>query len=166
MKPTVTPVPSPNRLLEKRNAQGRHVPSPQAGWGDVVPLRGHMLSHCSVCDLERHRRKVERLPFNGSVLCILPFDRATDRRLLVSRPYTRGCNRTHGLDKLSGRPLVRRSYAAFIEPTAILELAVGIVTEEVRRTDCPIAPCDCLRLVVKIGKREIMSLRETLHILK
>ena len=39
MKPTVTPVPSPNRLLEKRNAQGRHVPSPQAGWGDVVPQR-------------------------------------------------------------------------------------------------------------------------------
>ena len=48
MKPTITPVPSPNRLLEKRNAQGRHVPSPQAGWGDVVPLRGHMLSHCCV----------------------------------------------------------------------------------------------------------------------
>src|SRR6267154_2334786 len=53
-----------------------------------------------------------------------------------------------------------------LEGSAILELAVGIVTEEVRRTDRPIRPCDCLRLVVKIGKREIMSLRETLHILK
>ena len=166
MKPTVTPVPSPNRLLEKRNAQGRHVPSPQAGWGDVVPLRGHMLSHCSVCDLERHRRKVERLPFNGSVLCILPFDRATDRRLLVSRRHTYRRNGTHGLDKLTGRPLAGRSYAAFVEPAAILELAVSIVTEEVRRTDRPIRPCDYLRLVVKIGKREIVSLRETLHILK
>src|SRR6516165_8716052 len=94
---------------------------------------------------------------SGSGLCVLPFDRATDRRLLVSRRHTLGRNRTHGLDKLTGRPLARRSYAAFVEPAAILELAVGIITEEVRRTDRPIRPCDCLcRLVVKIGKWEIM----------
>src|SRR5262249_38031835 len=103
---------------------------------------------------------------NGSVLCVLPFDRAADGRLLVSRRHTGGRDRTHGLDKLSGRPRARRICAAFVEPAAILELAVCIVTEEVRRTDRPIPPCDCLRLVVKIGKREIMSFRETLHILK
>src|SRR4029077_9228520 len=75
-------------------------------------------------------------------------------------------NRTHGLDKLSGRPRARRSCAAFAEPAAILELAVGIVTEEVRRTDRSKRSSDCLGLVVEIRKREIMSLRETLHNLK
>src|SRR5260370_39861038 len=68
----------------------------------------------------------------------------------------------HGLDKLSERPRARRSCTAFVEPAAVLELAVGVVTEEVRRTDRPIRPRDCLGLVVKIAKREIMSLRETL----
>src|SRR5262249_22215610 len=80
--------------------------------------------------------------------------------------HTGGRNRTHSVDKLSGRSRARRSRAAFVEPATILELAVSIVTEEVRRTDRPIRPCDRLRLIVKIGKREIMSLRETLHILK
>src|ERR1700760_556244 len=65
-----------------------------------------------------------------------------------------------------GAPRARRSCAAFVEPAAILELAVDIVTEEIRRTGRPIRPCDCLGLVVEIWKREIMSLRETLHILK
>src|SRR6516162_1498944 len=101
-----------------------------------------------------------------SVLCVFPFYGATDGRLLVSRRHTGRRYGTHGLDKLTGRPLARRSYAAFVEPAAILELAVGIVTEEVRRPDRPICPRDCLRLVAKIGKWEIMSLRETLHILK
>src|SRR6266849_2831678 len=99
-------------------------------------------------------------------LCVPPFDRAANGRLLISRRHTGGRNRSHGLDKLSGRPCARWSCAAFVEPAAILELAVGVVTEEVRRTDRPIRPRDCLGLVVKIGKREIMSLRETLHILK
>jgi len=36
MKPTITPVPSPNRLLEKRNAQGRHVrPSEGPGYAHM-----------------------------------------------------------------------------------------------------------------------------------
>ena len=72
----------------------------------------------------------------------------------------------HGLDKLSGRLRARRSCAAFVEPAAILEPAVGIVTEEVRRTDRSIRSSDCLGLVAEIWKREIMSFRETLHILK
>src|SRR5260221_1159974 len=96
----------------------------------------------------------------------MPFDRAANRRLLVSRRQSGGRNRAHGLDKLSGRPRARRSCAAFVEPAAILELAVGIVTEEVRRTDRPIRQGDCLGLVVEIWKREIMSLRETLHMSK
>src|SRR5207247_6070901 len=82
------------------------------------------------------------------------------------RRQTGGRNRAHGLDKLSGRPGARRSCAAFVEPAAILELAVGIVTEEVRRTDRSIRSSDRLGLVVEIRKREIMSFRETLHILK
>src|ERR1700740_976242 len=104
--------------------------------------------------------------WRGRALFLLPFDRAANRRLLVSRRHTGGRNRAHGLDKLSGRPRARRTCAAFVEPAAILELAVGIVTEEVRRTDRPIRPSDCLGLVVEIRKREIMRLRETLHILK
>src|SRR5207237_1752406 len=103
----------------------------------------------------------------GSVLCILPFDRAANGRLLIGRRHTTGVrNRAHGLDKLSGRPSAGRSCAAFVEPAAVLELAVGAVTEEVRRTHCPIRPRDCLGLVVQIWKRETMSLREMLHILK
>src|SRR6516164_2326174 len=97
---------------------------------------------------------------------VLPFDRAAHGRLLVSRRHTGGCNRTHGLDKLSGRPRVGRSCAALVEPAAILELAVGIVTEEVRRADRPVCPSHCLGFVVKVWKREIMSLGEALHILK
>ena len=62
------------------------------------------------------------------------------------RRYAGRRNRTHGLDKLSGRLRARRSCAAFVEPAAILEPAVGIVTEEVGRTDRPIRPSDCLRL--------------------
>src|SRR6266576_3384578 len=102
----------------------------------------------------------------GSVLCILPFDRAANGRLLISRRHTGARNRAHGLDKLSGRPSAGRICAAFVEPAAVLELAVGAVTEEVRRTHCPIRPRDCLGLVVQIRKRETMSLREMLHILK
>jgi hypothetical protein len=52
----------------------------------------------------------------------IPFLRGRPRRLLVSRRHTDGRNRTHGLDKLSGRPRARRSCAAFVEPAAILEL--------------------------------------------
>src|SRR6476620_5724673 len=103
---------------------------------------------------------------SGSALFVFPFDRAANRRLLVIRRHAGGRNRTHGLDKLSGRLRARRSCAAFVEPAAILEPAAGIVTEEVRRTDRPIRPRDCLRLVVEVWKREIMSLREMLHILK
>src|ERR1700742_879120 len=103
---------------------------------------------------------------SGSALFVFPFDRAANRRILVSRRRTGGCNCAHGLDKLSGRLRARRSCAAFVEPAAILEPAVGIVTEEVRRTDRPIRPSYGLDLVVEIRKREIMSLRETLHILK
>src|SRR3974377_714249 len=102
----------------------------------------------------------------ASALFVLPFDRAADRRLLVSRCHTGGRNRTHSLDKLSGRPRPKRSRAALVEPAAILELARGIVTEEVRRTDRPVRPSDCLRLVVEVWKREIMSLGEAFHILK
>src|SRR6266550_2149431 len=101
---------------------------------------------------------------SGSALFVFPFDRAANRRLLVSRRHTGGRNRTHGLDKLSGRPCPRRSRAAFVEPAAILELAVGVVTEEVRRTDRSIRSSDCLGLVVEVWKREIMSFPETLHI--
>ena len=79
---------------------------------------------------------------------------------MISRRYAGGRNRAHGLDKLSGRPRAGRSCAAFVEPAAVFELAVGVVTEEVRRTDSPIRPRDCLGLVVKIRKRKIMSLRE------
>src|SRR6267378_7387627 len=75
----------------------------------------------------------------GSVLCVLPFDRAANGCLLISRRHTGGRNRTHGLDKLSERPRARRSCTAFVEPAAVLELAVGVVTEEVRRTDRPYA---------------------------
>src|SRR6516165_5809063 len=102
----------------------------------------------------------------GSALFVLPFDRAANRCFLVGRRHTGGRNRTHGLDKLSGRPRARRSRAALVEPAAILELAVGIVTEEIRRTDRPIRPSDCLSLVVEVWKREIVSLGEALHILK
>src|SRR5215471_21672124 len=102
----------------------------------------------------------------GSALFVLPFDRAANRCFLVSRRHAGGRNRTHGLDKLSGRPRARRSCAALVEPAAILELAVGIVTEEVRRTDRPIRASDCLGLVVEVWKREIMSLGERLHVLK
>src|SRR5260370_41558972 len=101
-----------------------------------------------------------------SVLCVFPFGRAANGCLLISRRHTGGRNRTHGLDKLSERPRARRSCTAFVEPAAVLELAVGVVTEEVWRTDRPIRPRDCLGLVVKIGKRKIISLRETLHTLK
>jgi hypothetical protein len=76
---------------------------------------------------------------------------------LISRRHTGGRNRTHGLDKLSERPRARRSCTAFVEPAAVLELAVGVVTEEVRRTDRPIRPRGCLGLVVKIGERETAS---------
>src|SRR5690349_15944490 len=99
-------------------------------------------------------------------LCVLPFDRAANGRLLISRPHTGVRNRAHGLDKLSGRPRAGRSCAAFVEPAAVFELAVSVVTEEVRRTARPIRPRDRLGFVVKIRKWEIMSLRETLHILK
>jgi hypothetical protein len=34
----------------------------------------------------------------GSALFVLPFDRAANRRLLLSRRHTAGRNRTHGLD--------------------------------------------------------------------
>ena len=83
---------------------------------------------------------------NGSVLCVFPFYGATDGRLLVSRRYTVGRNRTHGLDKLTGRTLARRSYAAFVEPAAILELAVGIGSLIcLLKTSCSF---DCLTLGV------------------
>src|SRR5258706_8483068 len=36
-----------------------------------------------------------------SVLCVLPFDRAANGCLLISRRHAGGRNRTHGLDKLS-----------------------------------------------------------------
>ena len=88
---------------------------------------------------------------SGSALFVFPFDRAANRRLLVIRLHAGGRNRTHGLDKLSGRLRARRSCAAFVEPAGIFEPAVGIVTEEVRRTDRPIRPSDCLRLVVRYG---------------
>src|ERR1700740_3607732 len=104
--------------------------------------------------------------WRGRALFLLPFDRAANRRPLVSRRHTGGRNRAHGLDKLSGRTRARRSCAAFAEPAAILELAVGIITEEVRRTDRPVRPSDCLGLVVEIWKRELMSLRGALQILK
>ena len=102
----------------------------------------------------------------GPALFVLPFDRAANRRLLVGWHHAGGRNCTHSLDKLSGRPRARRSHAALVEPAAILELAVGIVTEEVRRTDRPVRPSDCLSLVVEVWKREIVSLGEALHILK
>src|SRR6202007_2220572 len=104
--------------------------------------------------------------WRGRALFVLPFDRTANRRLLVSRRHTGGRNRAHGLDKLPGRPRARLSCAPFVEPAAILELAVGIVTEEVRRTDRSIRPSHCLGLVVEIWKRELMSLRGALHILK
>src|SRR6516225_10806577 len=91
---------------------------------------------------------------NSAFSFALPFDRTANRRLLVSRRHTGGRNRTHGLDKLSGRSRARRSCAAFVEPAAILEPAVGIVTEEVRRTDRSIRPSDRLRLVVEVWKRK------------
>src|SRR5258706_1842894 len=96
-------------------------------------------------------------------LFVLPFDRAANRRLLVSRRQTGGRNRAHGLDKLSGRPRARRSCAAFVEAAAILELAVGIVTEEVPRTDRPIRPSDTLGLGVATWTRRTISLCESLH---
>jgi hypothetical protein len=102
----------------------------------------------------------------GPVLGILPFDRAANGRLLVNGCLTGARNRAHGLDKLSGRLRARRSFAAFVEPTAVLELAVGAVTEEVRRTHRPIRSRHCLGLVVQIRKWETMSLGEMLHIFK
>src|SRR6516225_8451898 len=103
---------------------------------------------------------------NSAFSFALPFDRTANRRLLVSRRHTGGRNRTHGLDKLSGRPRARLSSAALVEPAAILELAISIVTEEVWRTNCPVRPRDPLSLVVEVWKREIMSLGEALHIFK
>src|SRR5690349_6982457 len=102
----------------------------------------------------------------GSALLVLPFDRAANRRLLVRWGQASGRNRAHSLDKLSGRPRPRRSCAALVEPAAIFELAIGIVTEKVRRTDRPVHPSDRLGLVVQVWKRKIMSLCEALHILK
>src|SRR5262249_30997880 len=113
------------------------------------------------------KRTRNALPITVTALLrVLPFDRTANGRFLVGRRHTGGRNRTHGLNKLSGRLRARRSCAALVEPTAILELAVGGVTEEVRRTDRHICPSDCLGLVVEVWKREVMNLRETLHILK
>ena len=45
MKPTIAPVPSPNRLPEKRNAQGRHVrPSEGPGYAHMF-LRPNFRDH-------------------------------------------------------------------------------------------------------------------------
>src|ERR1700726_5153232 len=58
-------------------------------------------------------------------LFVLPFDRAANRRLLVSRRQTGGRNRAHGLDKLSGRALARRSCAAFVASAAWFWFGAG-----------------------------------------
>lgn len=107
-----------------------------------------------------------RLMVRGPVSGILPFNRAAKGRVLISRRHTGPRNSAHGFDKLSGCLRAGRSFAAFVEPTAVLELTVGAVTEEVRRTHRPIRARDFLGLIVQIRKRKAVSLGEFLHIFK
>ena len=90
-----------------------------------------------------------------------PFDRAANRRLLISRRHTGSRNDTHGLDKLSGRPCAGRSCTSFVEPAAVLELAIGVVTEEVRRTDRPIRPRYCLGLIMEVPRAKSPAIFRT-----
>ena len=87
------------------------------------------------------------------------FDAARERRLFIPLVLAArcGCGAERSLPCGGARSIWTVPSSAFVEPAAILELAVGIVNEKVRRTDRPIRPCDYLRLVVKIGKRQIMN---------
>src|SRR6476660_3420988 len=74
----------------------------------------------------------------GSVLCVLPFDRAANGCLLISRRHTGGRNRTHGL-----RTVVRRFLDLFdragpiFKSADIIDLVVTHILEDLpgeRRT--------------------------------
>src|ERR1700730_1352573 len=98
------------------------------------------------------------------LLCRLPFDRTADGWNLIRGRYACRRDAPHGLDKLTPRARRRWRGAAFIEAATVFQLQVFAVAEEIGGADRAIRACHGLGLVVKIGKRKIVRLRESLHI--
>ena len=85
--------------------------------------------------------------------------------MLQRRPARRG-DGAHRLHKLSPRAGGRRRRAALVEPAPVFEVAGAIIAKEFWRADRAIGARDLLRLVVQLGKREAMHLRELLHLVE
>src|SRR5208282_3569010 len=65
----------------------------------------------------------------------LPFDRTADRRGLVRDHLIIPGDFPHGFDEFAPRAGGRRAGAAFVETSAIFQLAVGTIAEKIRRAD-------------------------------
>src|SRR5690242_1657786 len=95
-----------------------------------------------------------------------PFHRTSDAGELFFRTMTRSRNLQHGLIQLP--PSARRWLvpAAGVHPTAILQLHMAVVAEEIRSTDGPVGPGHFLALVVQVWEREPVRLGEVAHLLE
>ena len=80
-------------------------------------------------------------------------------------PGWRFASRGNGPHRSSDPPRAgwRRRGAAFVEATTVFQPAVRVVAEEVGRADGAIGPRDPLVLVVQIGERKCVCLREALQ---
>ena len=76
------------------------------------------------------------------------------------------CNLLHGLVQIPLHCTGIGIPASCIQTSTVLQLAVGVIAEEIRRADCSKLTRDALVAVDEIGKFEIVFPGKPLHVLK
>src|SRR5262249_33021709 len=94
-----------------------------------------------------------------------PLDRTSHACGLLERATAGLCHLRHRLEELTPRP-GHQARAGNIEAATVLQLVVGIESEEIGSALRAISARDLLRLVDHVGEGETVLLRQPLHVLE
>src|SRR5262245_11398599 len=110
-----------------------------------MPLVAPVIGSCVPCT---RSPKAMLLTLRG-----LPLDGATDRRKLLRRRRAHR-DSAHGLHEIAARARGDRGRATLVEAAAISELALVVISEEIRRADRTVGSRHRLVVVMQVRKRE------------